>query len=606
MFGSIKKINLIPVDFTKPWWHLISIYRWTVVSIVVNVTITQVIWSLTPFLAAKLFESRSYMLCCALFSAWLITDFILSTLRKNSNTQFQLSCIHSIYQSAHKLLLTIDPKYHVHRSTGAVLAKIERAARGYEDFADKVTFDILPLFMGLITVVIALSYYSYTIALVMTGFILLLLGVNYYVATTHCQRWEDAHIEKDDAFKTIAMENSTQIQLIRSTFATPYRYKNLVDSIYQNSMTERALWISYINLFMGLGLVYLSSLWALALLLLYQINAGVLSSATALGLFLVYVQSSKEIIKFNRMLRKLNHSKAAIKNLFDYIPFIGKQTFPVLGDITIAVPPSQTTTLNAHQISFDYGKAHLFNDHSLTLSVPDRQPLKLYGIIGASGAGKTTLLSILGGQLKPIRGTIVINDIDIYQVTDAMRSRLVALQSQVSSNVRGTVKNNLLLGLPEQHGFTDDQLRDILDNVGLLPILNNHNGLETMLGEGGLNLSGGQRQRLNFAALYLRGLYYKPLLILIDEPTSSLDEISERAITRMIEKLAHDSVTLVVAHRLKTIQKAVGIIDLSLLAAEKTIKMYTQQELLSRSRYYQELINGTVDLDTDDTREPAQ
>lgn len=606
MFGSIKKINLLPVDFTKPWWHLISIYRWTVVGIVLNVTITQIIWSLTPFFAAKLFEARSYLLCCTVFVAWLITDFILSTLRKNSNTKFQLSCIHSIYQSAHKQLLTIDPQYHVHRSTGAVLAKIERAARGYEDFADKITFDILPLFMGLITVIIALSYYSITVALVMSGFIILLLGVNYYVATTHCQRWEDAHIEKDDAFKTIAMENTTQIQLIRSTFATPYRYRQLIDSINQNSMTESALWISYINLFMGLGLVYISSLWALAILLLYQINLGVLSSATALGLFLVYVQSSKEIIKFNRMLRKLNHSKAAIKNLFDYMPHVGKQSFPVLGEITLAVPLSESIKIEALQISFDYGKAQLFNEHSLLITVPHKQPLKLYGIIGASGAGKTTLLSILGGQLKPSKGAIVINGIDIYQVTDAMRSRLIALQGQVSSNLRGTVKNNLLLGLPEQHGFSDDQLRLVLDQVGLLPVLNNHNGLETVLGEGGLNLSGGQRQRLNFAALYLRGLFYKPLLVLIDEPTSSLDDISELAITRMIERLAHDSVTLVVAHRLKTIQKAVGIIDLSLLSEEKIIHLYAQQDLLARSPYYQELMHGTAHLDGDLTSQQEQ
>ncbi|MFZ5954427.1 MAG: ATP-binding cassette domain-containing protein [Candidatus Dependentiae bacterium] len=196
-----------------------------------------------------------------------------------------------------------------------------------------------------------------------------------------------------------------------------------------------------------------------------------------------------------------------------------------------------------------------------------------------------------------MKGAILINGIDIYQVTDAMRSRLIALQGQVASNLRGTIKNNLLLGLPNDHGFSDDQLISVLDQVGLLTILNNHNGIETVLGEGGLNLSGGQRQRLNFAALYLRGLFYKPLLILIDEPTSSLDEISELAITRMIEHLAHESVTLVVAHRLKTIQKAVGIIDLSLLDQEKIIEAYDQHTLLSKSAYYKELIHGVVQLD---------
>ena len=80
----------------------------------------------------------------------------------------------------------------------------------------------------------------------------------------------------------------------------------------------------------------------------------------------------------------------------------------------------------------------------------------------------------------------------------------------------------------------------------------------------------------------MRASYYKPALILIDEPTSSLDEISEKAITSMIHSLARKTVTLVIAHRLRTINQAVGIIDFSLLATEKGMKIYSTQELMEK------------------------
>lgn len=597
MYNKIKNFKTLSIDFAKPWWYLIYQQKWLFLTVLLTVTLTQIFWSLVPFIAAKLFEAQSFLLCIIIFVAWFVIDLLLVVIRVKINTKFQLQCIHSIYQNAYSYLLTVDPQYHVHRSSGTVIAKIERAARGYEDFADHLTYEFTPLIMGLLTVVTALAYYSLSLAFVMTLFIVSILSIGYYFAKYRCQLWEGTFIQTDDMFKATAMENLTQIQLIRSTFAANFRYTGLYKNISKNMHTESLLWFAYSRLFTLLGALYLISLFVLAMLLVWQIKISVMTAATALGLFLVYIQSSKEIVRFGRLLRKIMHSKAVIKDLFDFIPNFGKQSFPVLGEPTTIINRAESIVIDASNIHFDYGKAVLFNDHTFKLHCSIDQVSKLYGIIGPSGSGKTTLLSILGGQLKPTQGTIFINGIDIYNVNDAVRSQLIALQGQVATNIRGTIKSNLLLGLPEEHGYTDHDLVQILERVGLLVILNQHNGLETMLGEGGLNLSGGQRQRLNFAGLYLRAHYYKPLLVLIDEPTSSLDDISEAAITSMIEELARYSVTLVIAHRLKTIEKAVGVIDLSLLPNEKEIKAYSAEALKQHSRYYKELLEGKLKLD---------
>jgi len=263
-------------------------------------------------------------------------------------------------------------------------------------------------------------------------------------------------------------------------------------------------------------------------------------------------------------------------------------------------------SIRALNLHFDYNaRTSVFENHSMELQVDGNQDNKLYGIIGPSGAGKTTLVSILGGQLKPTNGQIFIDETDIYAVNDLRRRELICLQMQTSTSLRGKLKYNLIFGLPDTWSenenqkpiYDDNYLIEVLKNVGLWKLFESKDGLETLIGEGGLNLSGGQRQRLNFAGLYLRAKYFKPTLVLIDEPTSSLDEISELAITKMINELSQLAVTLVVAHRLKTLDQAVAIFDASLVETSKEMKFMTRKELLLKSQYYQDLMAGKALLD---------
>ena len=221
----------------------------------------------------------------------------------------------------------------------------------------------------------------------------------------------------------------------------------------------------------------------------------------------------------------------------------------------------------------------------------------LYGIIGPSGTGKTTLLSILGGQLRPVAGGITVGGIDIYEIGDSQRRQLIGLQMQTATSLKGTLRNNLVFGLQPEDYPNDEILVQTLIRVGLWSIFGDKSGLDTIIGEGGLNLSGGQRQRLNFAGLYSRNSVYNPKVLLIDEPTSSLDEISESSITNMIVEMSQKALTIVVAHRLKTIESANGILDISLLSNNNSMEFLDHDKLLQNSEYYSDLITGKVELD---------
>ena len=497
-----ESLKIIPIDFARPWWSLMIDQKWRMLIITLASARITIFWNLTPFFITRVLELRTIESCLLLFSAWVFVDF-LYTYSRQLNAQFQLQCIHSIYQNAHQYLLTVDPRYHVHRSSGAVLGKIDRAARGYEDLLDQITFEFTPLCAGLITMLIAIGAYSYFLAAGIAVFFVVMILIGYYFARYVSQQWEKGFIVTDDSFRSTAVENLTLVQLVRATFASDYISDRLTHKIYKNMQTEGNLWLAYTTSTFILNMLYLCALFCVISVLVWQLNQGITSLASAVGLVVAYIQSTKQLVLLAKPFRRYMRGWAAVKDLFEFIPAFGKPGFPVLGASDCVVEQqlkSQSTIeLQARTIAFDYETAQLFNNHTLVLSCEQNAKNKLYGIIGPSGSGKTTLLSIVGGQLKPIAGTVLLNGLDIYSIPDAGRRCLIALQGQIATTARGTVKYNLLFGLPNDHGFDDNYILEVLERVGLRTILGTHHGLATMLGEAGLNLSGGQRQRLNFA-----------------------------------------------------------------------------------------------------------
>ncbi len=594
---------LIPVDFEQPWWQIIWQQKWRVFFIMLGEAGINIFDTVSPIILGWVFTSKRYDYFAYFSIAWLSSIVFQDFVRK-LNTTLQLRCIHSIHFNAHQYLLQVDPVYHAHRESGTVLGKIDRASRAYETLLDSVLIDILGYLAAIITALISLAYESIWLMVLL----FVLLGIILIFSLTLSRFFiiprENDLIRADDIVKSTGQENLAQINLIRSYFASN-EIDNLLRTRDQNLVKqERSLWNANITMWSVIKIMYLITVFVLGTYILRNIHHGSMNAVDGIALMIMYIQGTYGIISLERPMRTMTKSITRIKDLFAFIPAFGKQTFPVLQEsLEEPVPPiaaTDTISLNAHDISFSYGNAiTIFDHHNLLLTIAHEQQSKLYGIIGPSGVGKSTLISIIGGQLNPTTGTVTINGINIYAIDDLMRRSLIAMQGQVASSMRGTLRYNLLFGLPEKDRktYNDVYLIDMLQRVGLWSIFQPKKGLNTLIGEGGLTLSGGQRQRLNFASLYLRSHAYKPSVILIDEPTSSLDEVSEQAITAMIFELSRSALTIVIAHRIKTLESAVGILDFSLIAQEKELIFYTQAQLLERSPYYQQLIGGAVSIE---------
>lgn len=601
--GTKKIVKIIPVDFKKPWWTIIVAQKWYLLFVLFVMMISEVFKTTFPLIINYIIETTSIGLLFLLVAVWLII-VVLEYYKKFYNGILFSQCIQSVHFYAHRFFLLVDPIYHTYRVSGTILGKITRTAYAYEDLIDSLE-DIIPTIIDVLTVIISISIYDYHLGALIGGLLLLLALSSSFCLTWASIQYENIVNKADDELKGVSVENLQQIALIRSVFSSCEISKKLDEKHKHMMEAETTLWASYAIIRAFFYCLYILILTLLAYYIIRHIQIGTMTVLTGSSLILTYIRGTGEILKLSSPIRYSIRAYTRITDFYDFIKRFGRQTYPVLkSDITIQTNMEQVKSENyikiaAESLHFDYfSGARIFDDHSLELIANKNTKNKLYGIIGPSGAGKTTFISILGGQLKPNQGIVKINDIDIYALTDAERRRLIALQGQLASSLRGTLKYNLLFGLDADIAcYPNDLLISLLESVGLWQIFKKKNGLDTLIGEGGLNLSGGQRQRLNFASLYLRAQFFKPLLILIDEPTSSLDEISERAITNMIKELSENAITLVIAHRIKTLEDAAGLLDFSLLATEKKMCFYVHDDLIKKSIYYQKLIHGDVSIE---------
>jgi ATP-binding cassette subfamily B protein len=172
--------------------------------------------------------------------------------------------------------------------------------------------------------------------------------------------------------------------------------------------------------------------------------------------------------------------------------------------------------------------------------------------VGPSGSGKTTLVKLLVGLYNPIEGDVFYNGINGSNIDfDEIRNK-IGFVTQDTQLFSGTIKENLLFVNPDA---TDEMINDVLMKAACYNLLSRaENGIETVIGEGGLKLSGGERQRLSIARALLRN----PNLIIFDEATSALDSLTEEEISNTIRNITdqRQHITVMIAHRLSTIMHA--------------------------------------------------
>ncbi len=239
-------------------------------------------------------------------------------------------------------------------------------------------------------------------------------------------------------------------------------------------------------------------------------------------------------------------------------------------------PVNNIKTLEFQGVKFKHQSANKDALRNITFKANQGETI---AFVGPSGSGKSTLVKLLVGLYRPKEGKILYNGHNFDEIDfDQLREK-IGFVTQDTQLFSGTIRENLLFVNPIA---TDEQCLEVLRKAACHTLLDRaENGLDTVIGEGGVKVSGGEKQRLSIARALLRN----PNLLVFDEATSSLDSLTEEEISETIRDVSVETshLTIVIAHRLSTIMHATKIF---VLEKGKIIENGSHDELLDHKGLY--------------------
>ena len=289
--------------------------------------------------------------------------------------------------------------------------------------------------------------------------------------------------------------------------------------------------------------------------------------------YLLYIKIFTQPIK--RLIAFVEQFQNGMSGFKRFMELIGEEEE---GDKVDAIDMGKVEgEIDLQNVSFDHEDKSVLKNISLKISKG-----KMLALVGPSGGGKTTLCNLIPRFYNIKSGVIKIDGKSIYDVKlESLRKNIGIVQQDVFL-FTGTIKENILVGNSEA---TDEEVMIAAKKANIHDlIMEMPEGYNTFVGERGVKLSGGQKQRIAIARIFLKN----PPILILDEATSALDNITERLIQNSLEELCKGRTTIVVAHRLSTIQNADEIIVLTDNGIEER---GTHQELLANKGFYHKLYN---------------
>ena len=382
-------------------------------------------------------------------------------------------------------------------------------------------------------------------------------------------------VQKEQAELTsITEETINGIKIIKSFLAESF-FKNKFDKTntkflsFSNKLINRQNIAAPLSEFLGI-LVIAVLLWYGGQLVLIDMELKPAAFITYMGLAYGVLTPAKSISKAFYSLKKGN---AAAERVFEIIDC--KSEF--FDDSNKENLNSFKKCIEFKNVSFKYENATVLNNISLKVNKGE-----MVAIVGSSGSGKSTLVNLIPRFFDIVSGKILIDDIDINDLSRLKIRSLIGIVSQDSILFNTSIKENILLG--DKKGNINKKLSESLSIANADEFINELDDQDNYnVGDNGSNLSGGQKQRLAIA----RAVYSNSPILILDEATSSLDSKSEKLVQDAIDKLMINKTSIVIAHRLSTIQNANKII---VLDKGEIVEQGNHDQLIKNDSYYKKLI----------------
>jgi ATP-binding cassette subfamily B protein len=560
-------------------------YKWLITLTLLFATVNQVFSMLDPFIFGKMFDkfvthphanhrtSGEYLSNVLLYLGMLIGVAMVSRIAK----AFQDYCGNVVVQKFGAKLFTDGLKHSMKlpyqdfedQRSGETLSILSKVRADTEKFIVSFNNILFGIIVGVIVVMVYSFSLHWSIMPVYVGGIIL-LSLMTSVLSKKIKIIQRKIVGETNALAGSTTESLRNIELVKSLGLTHQEINRLNNNTYKILGLElkKVKSIRTLSFIQGTFVNFLRQCIMFILLwLIFKdiITPGQLMTLTFYSFFIFGpLQEIGNIIIYYR------EAEASLEN-FDTLmkkPPEEKPSNPIhLGNIS---------ELQFIHVKFKHQSAQQPALNNISFDVKKGETI---AFVGPSGSGKTTLVKLLVGLYIPQQGKILYNHIDRKEIDFDELRKQIGFVTQDTQLFAGTIKENLLFVNPSA---TDQEILDALKKAACYSILDRADqGIETVIGEGGIKISGGEKQRLSIARALLR----HPHLLIFDEATSSLDSLTEEEITNTIKNVSSqkEQITILIAHRLSTIMHADKIY---VLEKGEIIETGNHEQLLSQMGLY--------------------
>lgn len=462
--------------------------------------------------------------------------------------------------------------FHQTRRSGALNRVIERGAGAIDYLIRFLAFNIGPTFVRLILAAIALAVaYDVFLALIAVATIAI-----YAVSTVIITEWRVRQRRKmneaDTKFRGISVDILSNFETVKSFAAEKretgrfndamrnynLRYVDAVRSMYVLNGTQATV--------MGLGMLAALTLSA------WNVSQGSMEIGGIFAVQGLFLSLYAPLNILGWAWREIKQGAVDLEKLYGLLGM--KAEVSDKPDAKILSAPKGDVVFDKVSFTHD-ARAVGVQDVSFELEAG-----KKIAFVGTSGAGKSTLLKLLFRFYDVLGGRVLVDGQDVRDVTQESLRQALGLVPQDVVLFNETIKSNIGYAKPDA---SMDELRDAARRAQLLDFIESlPDGWETKVGERGLKLSGGEKQRVGIARVILAN----PAILVLDEATSALDSATEAAVQDALDEASKGRTTLMVAHRLSTVQNADEIV---VLKAGQVIERGTHDALLAEKGEYADM-----------------
>ena len=292
--------------------------------------------------------------------------------------------------------------------------------------------------------------------------------------------------------------------------------------------------------------------------------------------FFILLLAPEFYTPFRQLGAAFHTGMAGKTSILKYEEFMNRQpSLPVGGQSKLQGP---IQAIEIKDLTFTYEGSENGVQH-ISLVAKRNSPIML---VGESGAGKSTIAHIIGGFLTAPKGAVTIDGLDVCNIDIEWWRQQITYVSQHPHIMKGTLRDVVSFGM----NVSDEEIIEACKEVQLLDVINRQQeGLDTIIGEGGLGLSGGERQRVALARAFLR----KGQVLILDEVTAHLDVKTESIISSAIQRLMENKIVIIIGHRLQTMHWAS---TLYVLKQGRIIQQGSYEELIALDGYFKDLVTS--------------